>query len=48
MPCGFSDKGLPVGMQIVGKEKNELGVLQFAKLFENNTNFYKQKPNIIL
>jgi len=48
VPCGFSDKGLPVGMQIVGKEKNELGVLQFAKLFENNTNFYKQKPNIIL
>ena len=27
VPCGFTPEGLPVGVQIVGRHQNELGVL---------------------
>ncbi|MEJ8839428.1 amidase [Ramlibacter sp. AN1133] len=32
--CGFTDDGLPVGLQIVGKRFDDLGVLQVARAFE--------------
>ncbi len=35
VPCGFTLEGLPVGLQIVGRYKNELGVLQLARVFEH-------------
>ncbi|HEX2939646.1 MAG TPA: amidase [Rhodopila sp.] len=34
VPCGFTDGGLPVGLQIVGKRFDDLGVLQAAAAFE--------------
>jgi aspartyl-tRNA(Asn)/glutamyl-tRNA(Gln) amidotransferase subunit A len=34
VPCGFTDQGLPVGLQIVGKRFDDLGVLQAAAAFE--------------
>jgi aspartyl-tRNA(Asn)/glutamyl-tRNA(Gln) amidotransferase subunit A len=34
VPCGFTDEGLPVGLQIVGKRLDDLGVLQAAAAFE--------------
>ena len=37
MPCGFSEDGLPVGLQIVGKPKADLEVLQMAYAFEQTT-----------
>src|SRR6201999_3450487 len=33
VPCGFVD-GLPVGLQIVGRHRDEFAVLQLAKAFE--------------
>jgi amidase len=48
IPAGFSNDGLPMGVQIVGKKLDELRILEIAKLFENETKFYKTKPNIIL
>ena len=32
--CGFSREGLPIGLQIVGRRFDDLGVLRLAKLFE--------------
>ena len=32
--CGFSSEGLPIGLQIVGRRFDDLGVLQAARLFE--------------
>ena len=46
IPGGFI-KGLPTGIQIVGKKLDDLNVLRIAKIFEQETNFYKIKPKII-
>jgi aspartyl-tRNA(Asn)/glutamyl-tRNA(Gln) amidotransferase subunit A len=34
VPCGFTADGLPVGLQVVGKRFDDLGVLQAAAAFE--------------
>jgi amidase len=34
VPCGFTDDGLPVGLQIVGRHRDDLGVLQLAHAYE--------------
>ena len=45
VPCGFTDDGLPVGLQIVGRPFDDLGVLQLAHAFEQATGFWKQRPD---
>ena len=34
VPCRFTAEGLPVGLQVVGQQLNDLGVLQAAAAFE--------------
>jgi aspartyl-tRNA(Asn)/glutamyl-tRNA(Gln) amidotransferase subunit A len=34
VPCGFTAEGLPVGLQVVGKRFDDLGVLQAAAAYE--------------
>ena len=34
VPCGFTEDGLPVGLQIVGRHQDDWGVLQIAAAFE--------------
>jgi amidase len=34
VPCGFSAAGLPIGMQIVGRHRDDWGVLQFGHAYE--------------
>jgi amidase len=46
VPCGFSRVGLPVGLQIVGRHRDDLGVLQIAHAFEQATGFWKRRPAI--
>jgi amidase len=46
VPCGFTLEGLPVGVQIVGRHHDELGVLQLAYAFEQATQFWKQHPPV--
>ncbi len=41
---GFSDDGLPVGMQIVGKAFDEAGVLAVGQAFEAATPFREKRP----
>jgi len=42
IPCGFS-KGLPVGLQLIGKAFGENTILRAAYTFEQNTDFHLQK-----
>src|SRR5580658_6563069 len=37
VPCGFTEEGLPVGLQIVGRHRDEWSVLQLAHAFEKAT-----------
>ena len=46
VPCGFTNTGLPIGMQILGKHFDEGGILKVAKLFENETDFHLKKPEL--
>lgn len=44
VPCGFSNGGLPVGLQIVGRYRDDFGVLQLAHAFERATGYWKHRP----
>jgi amidase len=46
VPGGFTPEGLPVGVQIVGRDKADFSVLQLAHAFENATGFAKKRPAI--
>ena len=46
IPCGFTDDGLPLGMQIIGKAFDEETIIRAGYTFEKNTRFSKIKPEI--
>jgi amidase len=46
VPAGFTPEGLPVGVQIVGRNKEDFAVLQMAHAFEQATGFGKKHPPI--
>jgi amidase len=48
VPGGFSDDGLPVGIQIVGRYRDDFGVLQLAYAFEQATGFGQRRPQIAI
>lgn len=47
VPCGFTPEGLPVGVQIVGRYRDEFGILQLARAFEEATEFGKVRPGVL-
>jgi amidase len=47
VPCGFTEEGLPVGLQIVGRNHDDWGVLQLAHAFEQATQVGKRRPPIV-
>lgn len=47
VPCGFTPEGLPVGIQIVGRHQDDLGVLQLAHAFEEATQTWRQRPRVV-
>jgi len=46
VPCGFTPEGLPVGLQIVGKRFDDLGVLQAAAAFEEIAPWADRRPPV--
>lgn len=46
VPCGFTDDGLPVGVQIVGRQHDDLRVLQLAHAFERSNGAGLRRPPI--
>ena len=46
VPAGFTTAGLPVGLQIVGRHRDEWSVLQLAYAFEQATQHGKRRPVI--
>ena len=45
IPCGFVDN-LPVGLQITGNHWEEEKILNVAHVYEQSTDWYKQKPKL--
>src|SRR5262245_22878841 len=46
VPAGFTTEGLPVGIQIVGRNNQDFSVLQLAHAFEQATGFGNRHPAI--
>jgi amidase len=44
VPAGFTPGGLPVGLQVVGRYRDDFGVLQLAHAFEAETQVWKRRP----
>ena len=47
VPAGFSATGLPVGLQIVGRHRDEWSVLQLAHAFEQATHHGRRRPSLL-
>src|SRR5687768_5693940 len=46
VPAGFTRSGLPVGLQIVGRHRDEWSVLQLANAFEQATKHGRRRPPV--
>jgi aspartyl-tRNA(Asn)/glutamyl-tRNA(Gln) amidotransferase subunit A len=44
VPCGFTEGGLPIGMQLVGRPFDEATVLRAADAFQRLTDFHTRRP----
>ena len=44
VPAGFTAEGLPVGVQIVGRYRDDFGVLQIGYAFEQATGVGQRRP----
>jgi len=44
VPCGFDNKKMPVGLQIIGSHFREDLILNIANIYEKETEFYKKRP----
>lgn len=46
LPCGFDDKGLPVGIQLIGNLLQESRLFQVAHAYEQSTNWHLRRPEL--
>ncbi len=44
MPIGFSQTGLPIGLQLIGRYFDEQGILSVADKYQQQTDFHLQMP----
>jgi amidase len=46
LPAGFTPDGLPVGVQLVGRQRGELGLLRLAAAIEEGTGVGRRAPEL--
>ena len=46
VPCGFTSKNLPIGLQIIGKHFDEESIFKISFAYEQATEWHKRKPNL--
>lgn len=46
VPSGFTESGLPIGLQVIGKAFGEAEMFAVANAFEQAHDYYKQTPNL--
>jgi len=47
IPCGFDDKNLPIGLQILTPAFSEDKLLRIARMYEKQTSWHKKRPNLL-
>ncbi len=47
VPCGWTEKGLPIGVQIVGKHHGEAALLRAAAAFEQAAPWAGKRPTLV-
>jgi len=46
IPCGFTQAGLPIGMQLIGRFWDEPTILQIGQAYEQSAGWYKRRAPI--
>ena len=46
IPCGFSDSGFPIGLQLAGRPFDEVTVLRAAHAYEQATDWHQRRPPV--
>jgi aspartyl-tRNA(Asn)/glutamyl-tRNA(Gln) amidotransferase subunit A len=46
VPCGFTEKNLPVGVQFVGRAGDDFAVIQAARTFQQHTDWHRKHPKL--
>ena len=46
LPCGFTQSGLPIGLQIIGPMRKEETILQVGYAYEQSTDWHTRRPNL--
>ena len=47
VPCGFTTRGLPIGLQLIGKTLDEPSVLRAAYAYEQATDWHRRRPELV-
>ncbi|WP_431281872.1 amidase [Humitalea sp. 24SJ18S-53] len=47
VPCGFDDRGLPVGLQLAARPFAEARVLAAADAFQRDTDWHLRRPDVV-
>jgi aspartyl-tRNA(Asn)/glutamyl-tRNA(Gln) amidotransferase subunit A len=48
VPCGFDHRGLPIGIQFIGRAMDDHKVIAAARLFQEVTDWHRRRPPIHL
>jgi aspartyl-tRNA(Asn)/glutamyl-tRNA(Gln) amidotransferase subunit A len=46
VPCGFSQSGLPIGLQLIGKAFDEPVLLRVAHAYQSATGWHRRRPDL--
>jgi len=46
VPCGFTEKNLPAGLQFIARAGDDIAVLQAARTFQQHTDWHKRHPKL--
>jgi len=44
LPCGFNSKGLPIGLQLIGKAFDEQTLLRVTQTYQSQTDWHTKRP----
>jgi len=46
VPCGFTEKNLPVGLQFVARAGDDFAVIQAARSYQQHTDWHRKHPKV--